>query len=56
MISAARHKKPLLPPVSGVGLLYRQPRLFCKTSAVVTNYVITFCEYMWKTRVTESEF
>ena len=28
--------------------LYRQPRQFCETSAVVTNYVITFCETMWK--------
>ena len=24
--------------------LYRQPRLFCETSAEITNYVIVFCE------------
>ena len=33
--------------------LYRQPRLFCETSAEVTNYVIAFCETMWKTVFTE---
>ena len=58
VISAACHKKPLQPSVSGVGLLYRQyrqPRLFCETSAEVTNYVVTFCETMWKPGATEIE-
>ena len=57
MISAACHKRPLLPSMSGVRLLglYRQPKQFCETSAEVTNYVglITFCETMWKPGVTE---
>ena len=36
--------------------LYRQLRLFCETSAEVTNYVIALGETMWKTRATEIEF
>ena len=42
MISAVSHNNQLLPSVSGVRLLYRQPRLFCETSAEVTHYVIAF--------------
>ena len=67
MVSAACHKKPLLPSVSGVRLLYKQPRQFyiglykqprqfCETSAEVTNYVIAFCETMRKPGATEIEF
>ena len=36
--------------------LYRQPRQFCETSAEVTNYVIAFCETMWKSDATEIVF
>ena len=36
--------------------LYRQPRQVCETSAEVANYVIDFCETMWKTGATEIEF
>ena len=36
--------------------LYKQPRLFWESSAEVTNYVIAFCETMWKTGATEIEF
>ena len=28
--------------------LYRQPRQFCETSTEVPNYLIVFCETMWK--------
>ena len=60
MISEACHKNPLPPSVSGVGLLYkvlyRHPRQFCETSAEVTNYVIAFCETMWKPGATDIKF
>ena len=59
MISAACHIKPLLyqSMVSDYYIgLYKQPRLFCETSAEVTNYVIAFCEIMWKPEATEIEF
>ena len=60
MISAACHKKSLLPSVSGVRLLYigpcRQPNQFCETSAEVTNYISAFCETMRKPGATEIEF
>ena len=36
--------------------LYGQSRQFCETSVEVTNYVIDFCETMWKPGVTEIEF
>ena len=36
--------------------LYRQPRQFCETFAEVTNYVIAFCETMWKSGAIEIEF
>ena len=56
MISAARHKRPLLLSMSMsdyyIGL-YRQPRLFCETSVEVTNYLIAFCENLWKAGATE---
>ena len=42
--------------VRGVKVLYRQPRLFYKTSAEVTNYVSAFCETVWKRGTTEIEF
>ena len=36
--------------------LYRQPRQFCETSVEVANYVITFCETMWKAGFAEIKF
>ena len=60
MISAACHKNPLVPSVSGVRLLYiglyRQLRQFCDTCTEVTNYVIALCETVQKPRTTEIEF
>ena len=37
-------------------VLYRQPRQFCETFAEVTNYVIAFCETMWKSGAKEIVF
>ena len=35
--------------------IWNRVRLFCETFAEFTNYVIAFCETMWKTGVTENE-
>ena len=41
--------------MSGVKLLYGAIYI-CETSAEVANYVIDFCETMWKPGATEIEF
>ena len=46
VISAASHKNSFVPYVSGVGLLYRQPRQFCETYAEVTRHALFHVGFM----------